>query len=110
MARFGTSPPSKARFPATPPRGRISWSARPATTSSAVSAAMTSLYGNAGNDTLDGGAGNDLLNGGAGNDTYIFDRGYGQDTVYDNDSTPGKPRYRPVCRRRRYRRCHDHAR
>ncbi|MDR1285086.1 MAG: hypothetical protein LBJ88_02670, partial [Campylobacteraceae bacterium] len=42
------------------------------------------LYGNGGNDVLDGGAGNDLLEGGLGNDTYMFGRGYGKDTVYDN--------------------------
>jgi Ca2+-binding RTX toxin-like protein len=47
------------------------------------------LYGDAGNDTLDGGAGNDQLDGGAGNDTYIFARGYGQDTITDNDTTVG---------------------
>ena len=63
------------------------------------------LLGNAGNDTLDGGAGNDILCGGGhvylpdgyvndyadgvGNDTYLFGRGDGQDTVYDNDLTPG---------------------
>ncbi|MEK7592928.1 MAG: calcium-binding protein [Patescibacteria group bacterium] len=47
------------------------------------------LYGNGGNDTLDGGAGNDYLVGGDGNDTYLFDRGYGQDTVNSYESTPG---------------------
>lgn len=36
-------------------------------------------------DTLDGGAGTDILKGGYGNDTYIFDRGYGHDTIDDND-------------------------
>ncbi|THF65559.1 hypothetical protein E6C76_08240 [Pseudothauera nasutitermitis] len=48
-----------------------------------------SLYGEAGNDTLDGGAGNDYLVGGTGSDTYLFGRGYGQDTVYDYDTTSG---------------------
>ena len=48
-----------------------------------------SLNGLAGADTLDGGAGNDTLNGGAGADIYQFGRGYGQDTVQDNDSTAG---------------------
>ena len=47
------------------------------------------LTGAGGDDTLDGGTGNDSLNGGVGSDTYIFARGYGQDTVTDNDSTPG---------------------
>ena len=48
-----------------------------------------SLVGGAGNDVLDGGAGNDTLNGGAGNDTYIFNAGYGQDVISDNDATVG---------------------
>ena len=56
------------------------------------------LLGGTGNDLLDGGAGNDTLYGGtsgyivgagAGNDTYVFARGYGQDTVYDFDGTAG---------------------
>jgi len=47
------------------------------------------LSGNGGNDKLDGGTGNDNLNGGTGNDTYIFEKGYGQDTIYDYDSTTG---------------------
>jgi Ca2+-binding RTX toxin-like protein len=42
-----------------------------------------------GNDTLDGGAGNDQLVGYAGNDTYVFGRGYGQDIVFDQDTTAG---------------------
>ena len=41
------------------------------------------LYGDYGNDTLIGGNGNDLLDGGYGNDTYIFNRGDGNDTIYD---------------------------
>src|SRR3989442_1661332 len=41
------------------------------------------LFGGDGNDTLDGGPGNDFLEGGAGNDTYLFDRGYGQDILFD---------------------------
>jgi len=47
------------------------------------------LSGDSGNDTLDGGAGNDFLQGGAGNDTYLFNRGGGQDTIYDGDFTTG---------------------
>jgi len=47
------------------------------------------LYGGTGNDTLDGGPGNDQLYGEAGNDTYIFGRGYGADSIYDYDKTPG---------------------
>lgn len=45
------------------------------------------LYGDAGADTLDGGTGNDQLDGGAGNDIYLFDRGYGQDTIYETSGT-----------------------
>ncbi|HEX9059394.1 MAG TPA: calcium-binding protein, partial [Clostridia bacterium] len=47
------------------------------------------LYGNAGADILDGGTGDDTLEGGTGNDIYIFGRGYGHDTVNENDSTVG---------------------
>ncbi|GHU41441.1 hypothetical protein AGMMS50289_04600 [Betaproteobacteria bacterium] len=45
------------------------------------------LYGEAGDDLLIGGEGNDYLDGGYGNDTYIFNRGDGQDTLYDYDWT-----------------------
>ena len=41
------------------------------------------LYGNKGNDQLIGGPGNDSLRGGYGNDTYIFNRGEGQDQIYE---------------------------
>ena len=44
------------------------------------------LYGGAGNDTLIGGVGNDYLVGGDGSDTYVFNQGFGQDTVYDYGS------------------------
>lgn len=47
------------------------------------------LYGNDGNDALDGGLGNDALVGGAGADTYIFKKGYGVDTITENDTTAG---------------------
>ena len=47
------------------------------------------LTGAAGNDTLDGGAGTDSLVGGTGADTYLFGRGWGVDTVQENDSTGG---------------------
>jgi Ca2+-binding RTX toxin-like protein len=52
-------------------------------------AGADNLQGEAGNDTLDGGAGNDVLTGGAGNDTYVLGRGYGAETVTDNDTTAG---------------------
>ncbi|MGE0108349.1 MAG: calcium-binding protein [Bdellovibrionales bacterium] len=45
------------------------------------------LSGISGNDTLDGGAGNDKLTGNGGNDTYIFGRGYGQDTIINTHTT-----------------------
>jgi Ca2+-binding RTX toxin-like protein len=48
-----------------------------------------SLNGGTGNDILDGGSGNDYLSGGAGNDTYVFKKGYGQDTISDYDMTSG---------------------
>lgn len=47
------------------------------------------LTGGAGNDSLDGRQGNDRLLGGTGNDTYILGRGYGGDTIVEDDSTPG---------------------
>lgn len=43
------------------------------------------LNGNSGNDILDGGKGNDYLHGGAGKDTYIFNKGYGTDTIIDSE-------------------------
>ena len=49
--------------------------------------ANNSLTGAAGNDKLDGGAGNDMLIGGAGADSYVFGRGWGLDTVQENDVT-----------------------
>ena len=51
--------------------------------------AANSLVGGAGNDRLDGGSGADSLTGGTGNDTYVMGRGYGLDTVVENDSTAG---------------------
>ncbi|MDY0215175.1 MAG: calcium-binding protein, partial [Bacilli bacterium] len=41
---------------------------------------------NSGNDTLVGGTGNDVLEGGLGDDTYLFNRGDGKDTIYDDYS------------------------
>lgn len=41
------------------------------------------LNGNDGDDILDGGEGDDWLYGGNGNDTYIFGKGYGNDTIED---------------------------
>ena len=44
------------------------------------------LIGDDGNDTLDGGSGNDDFRGGAGADVYLFGKGSGQDTIYNQDS------------------------
>jgi Ca2+-binding RTX toxin-like protein len=41
------------------------------------------LYGAAGNDTLLGGTGNDYLWGGAGSNTFVFQPGWGKDTIMD---------------------------
>ncbi len=49
------------------------------------SAGQAILQGSPLNDTLSGAGGNDSLYGGAGNDTYLFDRGYGHVTVFDQD-------------------------
>ena len=46
------------------------------------------LSGDAGHDTLIGGAGNDRLYGGdRGADTYVFAKGHGQDTIFDQVNT-----------------------
>jgi hypothetical protein len=42
------------------------------------------LFGQDGNDILRGGTDTDLLYGGAGDDTYVFNRGDGADTVFDD--------------------------
>ena len=51
--------------------------------------AANTLTGNAGADTLDGKAGADTLIGGTGNDTYWLGRGWGIDTIQENDATAG---------------------
>jgi Ca2+-binding RTX toxin-like protein len=51
--------------------------------------ANNTLTGLAGSDTLDGGAGVDTLVGGTQGDGYRFGRGYGVDTVQENDATAG---------------------
>ncbi len=47
------------------------------------SAGNDTLFGTENNEIFYGGAGNDYLEGRAGNDIYIFNRGDGQDTIYD---------------------------
>ena len=41
-----------------------------------------------GNDTINAGAGNDILNGGAGNDIFVFNPGFGHDTINGFDANP----------------------
>ncbi|MBK8121725.1 MAG: hypothetical protein IPK39_23210 [Sulfuritalea sp.] len=41
------------------------------------------LFGGAGDDTLIGGAGNDRLRGDVGDDTYVFNRGDGDDQIFN---------------------------
>lgn len=41
------------------------------------------LRGGAGNDSVTGGAGNDTLAGGSGADAFVFDAGFGKDTITD---------------------------
>ena len=43
------------------------------------------LSGGSGNDLLDGGAAGDFMMGGDGADTYLFGRGLGVDTIYNDD-------------------------
>jgi serralysin len=45
------------------------------------------LTGNGGNDTLMGAAGNDTLYGNAGSDSFVFDAGFGRDTIADFTAT-----------------------
>ena len=52
-------------------------------------ALANTLTGNDGANTLDGGPGNDALVGGAGSDTYVFNPGWEQDTISENDNTWG---------------------
>jgi len=47
------------------------------------------LFGNGGNDVLVGGAGNDVLAGGDGADTFLFQAGFGNDTVLDLNFSEG---------------------
>jgi len=48
------------------------------------------LTGNAGNDYLDGGLDDDVMSGGDGADTYLFARGYGQDSIIETKGTTEK--------------------
>jgi len=47
-------------------------------------AGQDQIYGYGGDDTLTGGTGNDFLAGGGDDDTYVFNRGDGADTIYDD--------------------------
>src|SRR5205085_111114 len=44
-----------------------------------------------GNDYVDGGPGGAFITGGAGTDTIYFSRGYGLQTLVDNDAPPSSP-------------------
>ncbi|MDO4719807.1 MAG: calcium-binding protein [Peptostreptococcaceae bacterium] len=46
------------------------------------------LYGKENSDSLEGGAGDDYLEGGDGADTYVYKKGDGNDTIFDNSSLP----------------------
>ena len=48
------------------------------------------LFGMSGNDTLAGGTGTDRLEGGWGDDTYLFNKGDGNDVVFDADTFFGR--------------------
>jgi len=50
---------------------------------------VDTLTGNDGDDTLIGGAGNDSLRGGTGDDVYIYNRGDGDDVIWDTGSAGG---------------------
>jgi Ca2+-binding RTX toxin-like protein len=67
-------------------------------TATDTTAQREQLYGNSGNNTLkglggediiDGGAGNDLLVGGLGQDSFVYNKGYGVDTVQDFHHSEG---------------------
>jgi len=47
------------------------------------------ITGSQGDDVISGGGGVDTLRGGGGNDTYLLGRGYGKDTVIEQDATAG---------------------
>ncbi|WP_332853587.1 calcium-binding protein [Duganella sp. S19_KUP01_CR8] len=47
------------------------------------------LMGDTGDDVLNGGAGDDRLFGGIGDDRYLFERGFGHDTIADFDRVTG---------------------
>ncbi|WP_412177289.1 calcium-binding protein [Mesorhizobium sp. ZC-5] len=46
-------------------------------------AANDTIVGTTWNDTIIGNSGNDSLTGGAGNDVFVFDPGFGKDTITD---------------------------
>jgi Ca2+-binding RTX toxin-like protein len=50
------------------------------------------LSGGNGNDILNGGAGNDTMNGGGGNDVFVFQNGFGADSIngFDADVAGGQ--------------------
>ena len=48
-----------------------------------------SIFAQLGNDTIIGGAGNDNLSGQGGNDVFVFEDGFGNDTIGDFDAANG---------------------
>ncbi len=54
-----------------------------------IGSAAVNGTGNALDNILKGNAAANVLTGAAGNDTYVFDPGWGQDVVSENDSKPG---------------------
>jgi Ca2+-binding RTX toxin-like protein len=52
---------------------------------SRIDQGSTTVLGTADNDYLDGGAGNDRLEGAGDSDVYVFGRGYGHDTIWDEE-------------------------
>ncbi|MGC1496531.1 MAG: calcium-binding protein [Sulfitobacter sp.] len=48
-----------------------------------------SIFALQGNDTIIGGGGNDTMSGQAGNDVFVFDDGFGNDTITDFDAANG---------------------
>ncbi|QDQ83739.1 hypothetical protein FNZ07_21510 [Paraburkholderia megapolitana] len=49
-----------------------------------------SMYGSSGADMLDGKGGNDYISGGGGNDTFVFDAGYGQLEIQEEDTNQAR--------------------
>ncbi|MGA0599282.1 calcium-binding protein [Caulobacter sp. KR2-114] len=53
-------------------------------TSTTATSGADTITGTSGDDLINGGAGNDILKGGDGSDTYVFDKGFGRDTIQES--------------------------